>query len=112
MSGFSWAVRIQGANGCRAYARSRCGLLLWADTSGRTEPVVLRVRDEDRSDEDDEGAPALFCSREAAEQAGLAARWNNQTYEVVVARGRVRAEGRGVNTPNDGWFSCQSEYAS
>lgn len=106
-----FAVKIQGSNGSRAYATSKCGYRVFADTSGRTEGVLLRL-EADTDDElvyGEERPVALFTSRESAREAGLAAHWSGQTFEVVVARGNARAAGRVVGRPADGWFSCQAE---
>lgn len=108
-----FAVKIQGANGSDAYATSKCGYRVFASTTGRLDGQFLRLE----ADTDgelgygEERPVALFTSREAAREAGLAAHWSGQTFEVVVARGRARATGRVVGRPVDGWFSCQADYA-
>lgn len=95
-----FVAQIQGANGSEAYAfgENSIGEVVRIDavTSGSLEWTTLRY---------DGGRPALFSSREAAREAGLAAHWNGQIFRVAVARGHARSNG--VLIEVYGWTSCQ-----
>lgn len=95
-----FAAFIQGANACEAYAYPEDGS--WEDrltcsTSTTTTEQVIRRN----------GSPALFESRDAAEDAARACHWSNQRFCAKPARGRIRAEGVIVTPPSTRWVSCQ-----
>lgn len=91
-----YVVEILSSNGCasRCWAQSTTGeplaFIAFVDTIKNVGPVRV-----DNGREADHPV-ALFTSKREAEAVGLACRWNNQTYRVIGARGRVRAEGSTV----------------
>jgi len=105
-------AQIQGANGCKAYALGRRqdgeAVEVFAQTHDSTDWRTLLVG----SDYDESGwdetvhPPAIFSSREAAREAALAARWNNQSFRVIPARGAARERGVLVEIAGE-WASCQ-----
>jgi len=92
-------VQIHGCNAVEAYATSKSGIKV----SAYPNALSGRVSDELRMGD---GRRALFSSRQAANEAGMAARWNNQTYSVHVAKGKWSQPPLGVLE----WESCQEGW--
>ena len=90
-------VEILSSNGCasRCWAKSTTGepVAFVAFVDGRENVGLVRL---DAGLEAADYPVAIFTSKAEAEAVGLACRWNNQTYRVIGARGRNKAEGSTV----------------
>lgn len=78
-----------GSNGCEAVTCDTAGRR-YISASAHPSSIIHVGGFDPETGDGSEPVPALFESREDARAVALACHWNNQTFGVRAARGRIR----------------------